>query len=1147
MSWICPSCGNEGSDEARFCFACGARLGGHPAATDARPARRERRLATALFADIVGSTALAEQEDPEVVQDVVGRVFDAAAIEIERHGGLVEKFIGDAILAVFGLPAVHEDDADRAVRAALAVQVATAALDTELVAAGRPPVALRIGIEGGEVLVDLDRADGPRHRMLTGDAVNTAARLEQVAAPGRVVVGPVAHATTAETIEYRALGPLPLKGKADPVQAWEAVGPRIAPHGQRAPLRLEAKLVGRGAEMAWLDRALLRVRAEAAPRLVTVLGPAGIGKSRLAYEFTQRLEADAEPVTVRRGRCLSYGSVSYSALAEMLKVESGVLDDDTPDAVAAKAAAAMERLFGSTELAPHLEALIGSGSDHPLGRDDLFDAWRRILERMAAPAPLVLVLEDLHWADDGLLDFVDHVAGWARGPILIVALARPELLERRPAWRYHDGEECALVLEPLTRPETEAMVESLLAGRLPPDLSATVLDAGEGNPLFCEEMVRMLVDRGVVRAGAGERWELGGGAGELEIPRTIQALLSARLDSLAGDEKTFLQDASVVGRMFWPAAVARLADLPEERVGSLLGGLETKGFVAPAASSTLSGMSEYAFRHVLIRDVAYESLPKAYRADKHVLTARWAEQQAGERSGEIAEVLATHHVQALRWLDELGEVDGRRREAEREGYRWSRAAGERARRLWQGREAVRWLRSALDLGRRVDRPDDDMAGLWESFARAADGVETHDEVARAWGEALGRYERLDRPADAGRAESWMAWSSIWAGQASEALRWAERAVERLERLGETADLAFALFVQGRHLLEHGQVDRAEPLLRRSMEIAGRVGDQPTRANAMIALGWALHARRRGDETVRLFDEALATARDAGELSLLLDALEAVLSAAVEVSGDGARAEALCREAIEVARRAGNLGKLGRAQLNLAYLLRELGRLDEVGEPALAGREAAIAVDDPTVIAWTHAVDALAFAVQGRVPDAQASFDAFRAVLGDVDFGSVPYVEESAGLVGAYIEMAQGRVVEAVRLLEEASRSVSDERLTVWFGQLLLFECARGQLLDGRRDEAIATRERLEWLAVANVPPRAFLAWTDGLLADDPVAAAAHLDEAAARLEGLGRRMDVGRCLLDVGRIEERLGGDGRATADRGRAILRSCGAELFLR
>jgi class 3 adenylate cyclase/tetratricopeptide (TPR) repeat protein len=1108
-------------------------------------ARKERKFATALFADVVGSTALVEREDPEVVQALLQRLFERIEREVERHGGLIEKFIGDAALAVFGLPTAHEDDPERAVRAALAVQAAAADLSEALVAEGRPRVALRIGIEAGEILVDLDRVEGPRHRMLTGDAVNTAARLEQAAEPGQVVVGPAVHEVTERQVAYRSLPPLELRGKTLPVPAWAALHPIPAATGDRVPLRLQAAIVGRDEELLRLTDALERVRVSGGPMLVTVLGPAGIGKSRLTHEFLGRLGRSGIATVVRRGRCRSYGDVPYAALAEIMASECGILDPEAPGDVHEKVVATVRRLAASRDLVAPLEVLLGTGRDLSFQRAVLFDAWRTILEAMALRSALVLVLEDVHWADDGLLDFVEHLADWVRAPILIVVLARPELMERRPGWGRDRPRRISIPLDALSGPEAEAVIEGLLAPGVPVDLVRVVHDSAGGNPLFIEEIVRALFDRGLIREACAGHWELAGPVAAVDVPRSIHGLISSRLDALPAADKAILQDASVVGRTFWAGAVARLSGYPEVRVRRILRGVGAKGLVATRRPSSIAGEAEFTFHHALIRDVAYDSLPKALRASKHLATARWTEQQAGDRSDEIAAVLATHHRWALHWMDELGEASGMRSEAEREGYRWARAAGQRAQRVWQQPDAVRWLRLALDLGERLGLPDGELAPAWESYARALDGVVALPEVVAAWNQALLRYERLGADGDAGRVEASIAHACLWSGDAPATRRRARRAVRRLDPLGETPDLAFALFVLGRQVIEHGEVAAAEPLLRRAQAIAGRVGDRGTEANAMISLGWALHARRRGEETVRLFDEALDVARDTGDLGLVLGALEAVLSAAIEVTGDYARAERLCREAGEVARRSGNLHGVARASLNLGYLMVEVGRLDEAETSLQAASEAASGPGDPTIVASIEGERAIMHGRRGELTEAQRALDARRAVVQAANLDSVPYLEEFDGLIGAYIAMGHGRHEEAAEILVEASGRVSDARLSVWLGQALLFEGVRVLVGLGRPAEAGGVRDRLQRLATSNVPPRAYLAWADGLLAADPMLARAHLGEAVARFEALGRRVDLARCLADLARVTEDLGEDPGPTRERARGILEACGAGLF--
>src|SRR6266540_5939876 len=644
MAQACRACGTENPDVARFCLACGAALAGE------RPVRRERKFAAALFADLVGSTSLGEREDPEIVQTLVGGTFRRLTEEVERYGGIVDKVMGDAILAIFGVPATHEDDPERAVRAALEMQAVLAELNRAVEAEGRPALAMRIGVEAGEVLVHLEREAGLADRMLTGDAVNTAARLQAAAEPGRIVVGPTVYASTRAVVDYRELAPLQLKGKAEAVPAWEAVAVKARRGGERAPLGLEARLVGRDEEMSFLKDTFHRVRGEGRPGLVTVIGPAGVGKSRLVWEFQKYVEGLPDGVTWRKGRCLAYGNLPYSARVDAVKAECGILEDDPPQVVEDKVGDAVEALFGARDEAPHVRALVRATPVQVADRDDLFESWRRLLERMAARQPLALVLEDIHWADEGLFDFVDHVADLAVGPLLVLTIARPELLDRRPMWGGGKRNYAAISLDALTRDENAAMLRDLLGDALPRDVLLAVVERAEGNPLFTEEMVRSFMDVGVLRPLAGSGWELAREPTEMELPRSIHGLIATRLDSLPGEEKALLQDAAVIGRFFWPGAVAHLGARDAGEARALLGRLRVKELIVPREPSSFAGEAEFGFRHVLIRDVAYDSLPKALRAAKHEEVARWAEERAGERAPEIAGLLATHHGEAVRYL-----------------------------------------------------------------------------------------------------------------------------------------------------------------------------------------------------------------------------------------------------------------------------------------------------------------------------------------------------------------------------------------------------------------------------------------------------------------------------------------------------------------
>src|SRR3990172_9537862 len=712
----CPSCGTENPDGAKFCNGCGTTL------AQAEPRRKERKFATALFAGRGGSTALAEQEDPEVVQSVVGRTFDRLSEEIARFEGLLEKFMGDDVLAVFGVPRAHEDDAERAVRAALEMHAVLSELNRGFAAEGKPTLEMRIGVEAGEVLVDLERASGPRDRMLTGDAVNTAARLQTSAEPGRTVVGPAVYASTKDVNEYRELEPLALKGKAEPVPAWQALRIKARTRGERPRLGLESRLVGRDEELAVLKQTLRRVETEGRPALVTIVGPAGVGKSRLVAELERYVEGLPQTVYWRRGRCLAYGNTSYSAFADAIKAQCEIFEDDAAEIAGKKADAAVREIFGDEEVAPQIRALVGAGEGRG-GR----------LEGMAARSPLALVLDDIHWADAGLLDLIEHIADWAQGPIVVITTARAELFENRPTWGGGKRNAASISLDPLSEAEGEEMLDDLLPGEIAPELRHTIVERSEGNPLYVEEIVRKLIDDGVLRATEASRWEVARSVEDVELPRSIQGLIATRLDGLPEDEKAALQDAAVIGRVFWVGAVSELTGRSVGEVRDALGRLRVKELVLPHEPSSFSDEHEFSFRHNLIRDGAYDSLPKSLRADKPAGVARWAERRAGDRADEIAELIATHQLEALGYLDELGETGGRRTELERSAVAGGPAAGQRTPALWQRAQATRWFREAERLADAIGLPPQDRVELSRAHVDASWGGGPTAPTARRGG------------------------------------------------------------------------------------------------------------------------------------------------------------------------------------------------------------------------------------------------------------------------------------------------------------------------------------------------------------------------------------------------------------------------------
>ena len=632
----CARCGSDNRADARFCNECGAPL----AAAAAK--REERKVVSVVFADLVGSTARAESLDPEDVQAILSPYHARLRHELERYGGTVEKFIGDAIVGVFGAPIAHEDDPERAVRAALAIQEAIAELNEE-----DPALALevRVGVNTGEALVVLDARAELGEAMISGDVINTCARLQSAAPPGGVLVGEQTRRATERAIEYSDQILVTAKGKAEPVPASPAVAPRSrfgVEHGDTG----KAPLVGRTRELALLTDALARVRSDERPQLVTVVGVPGIGKSRLVHELWQQVDDDPDLIVWRRGRSLPYGEgIAYWALGEIVKAQAGILESDDAPETEAKLGAAVGALLSDRGEAAwverHLRPLTGLPVDESTpSREEAFAARRRFLEALAEDGPAILVFEDIHWADDDLLDFVDELADRLDSvPLLIVCTARPELLSRRPGWGGGKSNATTASLEQLSDADTARLLGALLdRSVLPAEMQEALLRHAGGVPLFAEEYARLIA--------AGEPTS--------DVPETLQGIVAARIDGLGAAEKSLLQDASVLGKVFWTDALAALSSSTAWELDERLRSLERREFVRRERRSAVEGARQYIFLHALVRDTAYGQIPRAARAEKHRRTAEWIAGLSHGRAEDRAEMLV-HHLEAA---IEYGEAAG---------------------------------------------------------------------------------------------------------------------------------------------------------------------------------------------------------------------------------------------------------------------------------------------------------------------------------------------------------------------------------------------------------------------------------------------------------------------------------------------------------
>ncbi|MGQ0670628.1 MAG: ATP-binding protein [Actinomycetota bacterium] len=766
----CPSCGAENREDARFCASCGASLvpacsqcgaelpetarfcqscGARAPERGPAPAGQERRLVTVLFADVTGSTGLGERLDPERLQEVMGSYFSAMREEIEAEGGTVEKFIGDAVMAAFGVPAAHEDDPPRALRAALRMLRRLDEVNAGLRPSHSVTLQIRIGVNTGEVLAAT--AAKPGEAMVTGDAVNVAARLQQAAEPGQIVTSE-RTARAARGFRYRDLGPLELKGKAEPVAALVLLEERPGP--ERGVPGLRAPMIGRDREVALLQTIYERAASEGRPDLVTIYGDAGVGKSRLTSEFLALTERSHPQPVVVRGRCLPYGEgVTYWPMAEILKGHAGVLDTDPPDVALDKIRSAGAELL-TVEMAPDPARATAAlaftvGVEDPAFvfreleprqvRSETHAAWRSFFSALASRGPVIAVIEDLHWADPALLDLLEELAERAQGGVLFVCSARPELTGRRPDWGGGRRNFSSISLDPLAPEEADRLVSLLLSvEELPETVHRRILERAEGNPFFLEEIVRHLIDEGrIVRAG--DRWQATSDIGDVVIPDTVQAVLAARIDLLAPAEKRTLQSAAVVGRVFWPGPVGRLLNGERGELDDVLGRLEDRELVLERLGSALAGEREFMFKHILTRDVAYESLPRRDRGRAHAAVAEWIEATAGERRGEFAELLAYHYEEAHRGEREGARGDaGLTEELREKAFRALLLASEDARRRFAVQKAAALAERALSLAedpvrRAVALEQVGMIALndyrgdlaWVSFREAADLRERH--------------------------------------------------------------------------------------------------------------------------------------------------------------------------------------------------------------------------------------------------------------------------------------------------------------------------------------------------------------------------------------------------------------------------------------
>jgi class 3 adenylate cyclase len=1004
----CPSCGVENREEARFCDACGALLA-------AEPAREARKTVTVLFCDVTGSTGLGEQLDPESLRRVMARYFEVAKDVIERHGGAVEKFIGDAVMAVFGVPAVHEDDALRGVRAAAELREGLEELNAELAEAYGTRLELRTGVNTGEVVT------GTEERLATGDAVNVAARLEQAAQPGEVLLGGETLRLVKYAVEVESVPPLELKGKAEPVPAFRLIGVSA---GAPAAARPTVPMVGRDRQRHLLDDAFANVVGERACHLFTILGTAGVGKSRLVAEFL----ASVVGATVIGGRCLSYGEgISYWPVTAAVKELLGPAPDEMLAGLGLDHATArtLDPILGSQTTASSPEEI----------------AWavRKLFEAAAAGSPLVVVFDDVHWGEPVFLDLVEHIADFSRdAPILLLCMARPELLDRRSAWGGGKLNATNVLLEPLSVDETEELIERLLTGGgIDASLRARILEAAGGNPLFVGEMLAMLADRGE-----------GNGSAEIAVPPTIQALLGARLDQLEDAERRVLERGAVEGQVFHRGAVVALS--PEEgQVDGRLMKLVRKDLVRPE-QSMLAGDDAFRFRHLLIRDAAYEALPKATRAELHERFAGWLDQNAPQLV-ELDEIVGYHLEQAYAYRSELGPLDD-------------------AARALAPRAAERLLAASKRAFNRGDLPAGQSLAP-RSVALAPAGSATHREalahqsrVLLAAGDSAGAHKVLkelfaaaERTGDAriyNRArlvELELQVEHDPTASMEAALLGADEAGSELARLGDDEGVAWALRVAANFVAWLGSTAEAERRWARGLEHAERAGSFGQIADILMWRAWGLWwGPTAADEGIRQLNEITAQAVGHPQLEVTASIVRGSLRA---MQGDDDQG----RDEVQAGRaRLRDIGQLGNwAGTAMIEAELELG----AGQPEAAAAVLSESYEFMSQMAETGylatIVDyrALAALELGRDDDAMAFADEVERIAQPEDFE--PHVRQ--GCVRARVLARRGDHDAAATVIQAAvARAAETDYLTLrTYAAISLAEVER---LAGRTEGARSALE-----------------------------------------------------------------------------------------
>jgi class 3 adenylate cyclase/tetratricopeptide (TPR) repeat protein len=970
---VCPRCGDENPDRARFCQTCGEAL-------DAPGGFREvRKTVTVLFMDVVGSTEMGERSDPESTRRVMSRLFDVVRPVLEHHGGTVEKFIGDAVMAVFGIPAVHEDDALRACRAALEIQAEIERLNKELERDWGITISTRMGVNTGEVI-----AGGPSsgQTLVTGDAVNTAARLEQSAPPGSILIGTPTYRLVAYAVDVEPVEPVTAKGKADAVAAYGLLS--VVPGLPVRARRLDSPMVGRERELRMLLEAFDRSVAEARCVLATVIGMPGVGKSRLVHEF---VAAIADRSTVLWGRCLPYGEgITFWPVVNLVHEAAGITEGDSPEESRAKIEVLLPEGEDRSVIGDRVAAAVGLG-EAAWSLQETFWAIRKLIESVAIDRPLVVVFDDIHWGEPTFLDLVEYLEGWSRSSsILLLCIARPELLEKRSGWAFAAIEPVTITLDPLTGEESDRLIQNLLVPSAVSDgFRQRIVETAEGNPLFVEEMLGMLIDEDRLRREEGN-WVMVDEDAPVPTPASIQSLLASRIEQLPAAERSILQGASVAGKVFWWGAVADLSEAGDvAEVGSHLQGLVRKGMIRPAESA-VAGEDAFRFRHILIRDAAYRSLPRARRAILHERFADWLERIVGQRIEEYEEIIGYHLEQAYRLRVELRTTDHRARALAERAAAHLAEGGYHARARGDARAAIRLLERAgallpSDHADRLELLGSLGSALREvgQFSRAASALDEAITLARLradeQGEAYALIERAnvqreidpeaDRRArdqaevairlfeklgdDRGLSAAWR----LWSGLDVALCRWEpfreanERALFHARRAGDGMEEARALRSIAGALI-HDPTPIPEAIVRCEAIHRELASNRPLQAGVLVNLGFLFGMQGRINKARDCLARARVILEEYG-LVALGTLLKYSATVELHLAGDAGAAERELRLGRALLERAGEKGDLSTVMGMLSEVAYEQGRLEEAEELAKTAQELGGADDIATIV------------------------------------------------------------------------------------------------------------------------------------------------------------------------------------------------------